>query len=168
MSDLSGITGMTGDPAPMNDQAAADTNFAVHKDHMVGAHPRTESRLGQGAEVRLVANEQRHSASELLGQQLPECRIGPAKVGSRGDQIVALADKSGHSYADSHEPTAANRRAGEPETTRKQDDVVHSLCQRHPILGSNEADGSNHGAIESHDCHSDPIDSDNDSKNGNL
>ena len=110
MPDLAAVAGRAGQGPPVDDDAAADADLARDVDDVVGAERRAAARLGQGAEVGLVGDDDRH-----LRRQAPRPArsasgtSGQPRFGAVRHETVAAPDDAGHGHADADQRIGLER-----------------------------------------------------------
>ena len=164
MADLAGEPEVTDDRPTGGDEPSAHADLTRHEDHVVGADTGTETRLGEGPEVGVVADVDREFTTERRREQLGQRHIDPAEVRRGDDDPVDIAHQSGHRHAAPDHVMSCTRMRPVAELCVQPVDQRRNVGDR---LGNGDArsrplhsDRADDGAVERDDRGADLVDED--------
>ena len=164
VADLAGEPEVADDRSTRGDEASTHADFAGHEDHVVGADPGTETRLGEGTQVGVVADADREFTPERRRQQLGQRHVDPPEVRRGDDHAIDLAYQSGHRDAAPDDAMACTRvRRGPKRRIQPVDqrrDVRDRLGNGDACPRPRHADRTDDGAVERDECGADLVDED--------
>ena len=158
MADLAGESEVPGNRAATHDQSSPDADLTRHEDHVVGADSCAEARLGERAEIGVVADTDRQPSADHRGQHVGKSDVDPSEVRRGHDHPVGAAHEARyrHTTADQSLQTPARN----VESINEVGDIADGLRDSDALPGPRVANRGDHRSVERHDRRADLIDED--------
>ena len=103
VADFPAIPGNARQRASVDDEAAADTDFARDEQHIALAHRCASPQLGEGPQVSLVGDRHRWARCHGLRDASAQGYVAPPQVGRHAHEFVATANDFDHCHPDADE-----------------------------------------------------------------